>query len=224
MIKTVLFVDDDPILCMSILRYVQKHIDDFTLVTAENGIEALALLARETVSLVVSDLQMPEMDGFELLTRMSGQYPEIPVIILTAFHSADTRQRGLSAGAVGFIEKPIDVSDLAARISEALDDQSAGGVFQAVPLETMAQLIGMERKSCTLRVMERRGGGRGLLLFRDGILVDARHGDVTGMSAAVDIFGWDFVQMDIEESLPDTEQRITAGLEAVLEMVASQRP
>ncbi|MFH1980601.1 MAG: response regulator [Pseudomonadota bacterium] len=224
MIKTVLFVDDDAILCMSVQRYVQKHIGDFTLITAGHGREAMDILARETISMVVTDLQMPEMDGFELLARMSGQYPEIPVVIITAFNSTDTRQKGLSAGAVGYIEKPIDVGELAARIVDALADQSEGGVYQAVPLETMAQLIGMERKSCALRVTEKRSGGRGLLLFRDGRLIDARHGDAVGVPAAVDIFCWDFVQMDIEESLPDTQERIPGGLEAILELAAAQRP
>lgn len=223
MIKTLLFVDDDTILCISIQRYVQKHIGDFTLITAGNGREALDILAREPISMVVTDLQMPVMDGFELLARMSGQYPEIPVLIITAFTSTDARQRGLSSGAVGYIEKPIDVEELAARIVEALADQSEGGVYQAVPLETMAQLIGMEHKSCALRVTEKRSGGRGVLLFRDGRLIDARLGDAVGVPAAVDIFCWDFVKMDIEESLPDAEARIAGDLESILELAAAQR-
>jgi len=221
--KTVLFVDDDTILCMSIQRYVQKHVEAYAVITAGNGREAMDLLARETVSLVVSDLQMPEMDGFELLAQMSGRFPEIPVMIITAFDSADARQRGLSAGAVGFLEKPMEVADLAARIADALAEQSGGGAFQAVPLETMAQLIGMERKSCALRVSDKRGGGRGILLFRDGALIDARHNEAAGVPAAVEIFCWDFVQMDIEEALPDTEERIPGGVEAILALVASQR-
>jgi CheY-like chemotaxis protein len=221
--KTVLFVDDDSILCMSIQRYVQKHSAAYTLITAGNGREAMDLLGRETVNLVVSDLQMPEMDGFELLAQMSSRFPEIPVMIITAFDSQDTRQRGLLAGAVGFLEKPLEMPDLAARIADALAEQSGGGAFQAVPLETMSQLLGMERKSCALRVSDKRGGGRGILLFRDGILVDARHNDATGIPAAVAIFGWDFVQMDIEDALPDAEERIPGGVDAVLELVAAQR-
>lgn len=223
MIKTVLLVDDDPIMCMSFQRYVQQRVGDFSLMIAGNGKEALDLLTRETISLVVTDLQMPEMDGFELVAQMSVRFPEIPAVIITAFDSPDARQRGLLEGAAGFLRKPIASADLVARILEVLEEQRGGGVFQAVPLETMAQLIDMERKSCALRVTAAGSGERGVLFFRDGALVDARYNDAAGLAAAVDIFCWEHVQMDIEESFPDTEVRIKDGLDAVLDLVAAQR-
>ncbi len=221
--KTVLFVDDDAVLCRSVQHHSLKQSDRLMVITAQNGAEAIEILSRQPVALVITDLQMPEMDGFELLARMSIQYPEVPVMIVTAFGSSEMRQRGLSEGAVGFIEKPFEVAGLMGVIVETLDAQTEGGAFQAVPLETMAQLIEMAHKSCTLRVTEKITQERGVLFFRDGELVDARCNEAEGVPAAVDVFGWDFVKMDIEESLPEMENRIDGGLNAVLELVAHQR-
>ena len=193
------------------------------MMTAGNGVEALEVLSQHTVSLVITDLQMPEMDGFTLLARMSLHYPEVPVMIITAYGSSETRRKGLSEGAVGFIEKPVIVPDLLEVISETLESQSGGGAFQSVQLETMAQLIEMAGKSCALRVTNKATQDRGVLFFRDGELVAARCNEAEGIPAAIALFGWDFVKMDIEETLPEMENRIEGGLDAVLELVAQQR-
>jgi CheY-like chemotaxis protein len=221
--KKVLFVDDDNVLCHSVQHLSQKYTDRFIMVTAGNGVEALDVLSQHTVSLVITDLQMPEMDGFALLAQMSLHHPEVPVMIITAYGSPETRRKGLSEGAVGFIEKPVVVPDLLDVISETLDAQSEGGAFQSIQLETMAQLIEMARKSCTLRVTDKASQDRGVLFFRDGALVDARCNEAEGIPAAVALFGWDFVKMDIEETLPEMENSIEGGLDAVLELVAQQR-
>lgn len=223
MIKTVLFVDDDAVLCRSVQHHSRKVDDRFVLITAQNGIDALTVLSQMPVSIVITDLQMPGMDGFSLLAEMSRHYPEIPVMIVTAFGSSDMRQKGLSEGAVAFIEKPVDVATLVSVIADTLDAQTDGGAFQAVPLETMAQLIEMAQKSCTLRVTEKTRMERGVLFFRDGALIDARLNEAMGITAAIDIFMWDFVKMDIEESLPELESCIDGGLDEVLELVAIQR-
>ena len=223
MMKTALFVDDDTILSRALQRYVHNHEDAFALLVAQNGAEALDVLKDNTVSLVVTDLQMPVMDGFELLAQMTRQYPEIPVIIVTAFSTEETRRKGLSEGAIGFIEKPVPVEDFSVRISDALEAQVEGGEFQNVPLETMAQLIGMESKSCKLRVKNKQSGERGVLFFSDGEIITARYEDLEGIPAAVNIFQWDYVQMDIENVQPVADQDIDGGLEAVLELVAQQR-
>ena len=214
--KNVLIVDDDRILRRLIANKLAKQGVPFSILLAENGKEAVAFLKRHPVSLVVTDLQMPEMDGFALLAHLSAHYPDIPVVILTAYSTPDTKKKVLAGGAIGYMEKPLVVDDLAQKITRALERESEGGVLQTIPLETFVQLIEMEQKTCTIRVTEKTGGMQGVLFFRGGELFEARIADRNGEEAAYEIFGWKKVTLAIQDDCPLKEKRIQGGLQAIL--------
>ncbi|NEO85176.1 MAG: response regulator [Spirulina sp. SIO3F2] len=67
---------------------------------------------RTQITLVLSDINMPEMTGLEMLTVINGQYPELPVMIMSAYSDADTQHQVHQQGAIGFIRKPVDFKDL----------------------------------------------------------------------------------------------------------------
>jgi CheY-like chemotaxis protein len=177
---------------------------------------AVELLRNNTISLVVTDLQMPEMDGFSLLARLSEQYPDIPVIIVTAYSTPKSKKRVLEGGAAGYIEKPFIIEELAQKIIETLKKESEGGTLQTVPLEMFIQLVEMEQKTCTIRVMDKDSSFRGVLFFRDGELMDARVRDKQGIDAAYEIFSWGSVTLSIEDACAVKDRRIDEGLQAVL--------
>ena len=147
MVKRILLVDDDRILLRLAQEKFKRYQNIFTIVTAENGLEAVDKLKQEVISLVVTDLQMPQMDGFALLAHLSENYPDIPVIILTAYGSQTSRKAALEGGAAGFMEKPFVVEKLAAKIIDALQRESEGGILQTIPLDMFLQLIEMEQKN-----------------------------------------------------------------------------
>jgi signal transduction histidine kinase len=92
------------------------------LVAAETGEEALAMIAREPPDLVLLDVLMPGMNGFEVTALIKGN-PDtrnIPVILVTALDDREGRLRGLSAGAEDFLSKPVDRAELCARVSNLL--------------------------------------------------------------------------------------------------------
>ena len=84
-VKTVLIVDDEKLFLASLEEGLQFFADEFRVITALNGKKALDQLHKNDVDLVVTDLKMPEMDGYQLLTEMIKGYPHIPVIVMTAF-------------------------------------------------------------------------------------------------------------------------------------------
>ena len=174
MIKKVLLVDDDRIMLHLAEKKFSQFQDKFTITTANDGIQAVEKLKTVSISLVVTDLHMPRMDGFALLAHLSENYPDIPVIILTAYSSNTSRRAVLEGGAAGFMEKPFMVEVLAEKIENALLQESEGGILQTVPLDMFLQLVEMEQKTCTIRVANKSTAQVGVLFFKSGELMDAR--------------------------------------------------
>lgn len=107
----VLVVDDDA----SIRALVETTLDDFEVSTASDGAGALEFLESNTVDVVLLDVMMPGMDGFEVLGRIrrSAKLSELPVVLLTAKTSEADHVRGFRAGADAYVTKPFDVDTLA---------------------------------------------------------------------------------------------------------------
>ena len=104
---TILVVDDIPLNVLLIRKMLGKF--KFNILTANNGQAALDTLAANNVDLVLLDLMMPGMDGYEVLTRLRNQEEtkELPVVILSALNSSDDVTKGFQLGANDFITKPI---------------------------------------------------------------------------------------------------------------------
>lgn len=113
-----LLVDDDP----SLLKLLGMRLtsEGFHVTTAESGQEALRLLAREKIDLVISDLRMDEMDGMALFAEIQKYQPGMPVIILTAHGSIPDAVAATQQGVFSFLTKPVDRDALYKAIDEAL--------------------------------------------------------------------------------------------------------
>lgn len=117
-----LLVDDDPgLLKLLGMRLISEG---YRVVTAESGPEALRILGREKVDLVVSDLRMDEMDGLQLFSEIQKVQPGMPVIILTAHGSIPDAVAATQQGVFSFLTKPVDKDALYKAIDDALE-QSA---------------------------------------------------------------------------------------------------
>jgi CheY-like chemotaxis protein len=109
-------VDDEKIFLLSLADGLNTSGLKFHILTAGNGEKALKALESESVDLVVTDLKMPVMDGFEFLSQMRKGYPDIPVIVISAFINPDVEKRLSSLGVCHYLEKPFDLEDLVNRI------------------------------------------------------------------------------------------------------------
>ncbi len=122
--QTVLVVDDDPL----ILRVVATilNLEAYEVSTVESAAEALAHLRSSSCDLVVADVMMPGMDGFELCERIRSdpEHAKLPIILLTARDSDVDRQRGTAVGSDAYLTKPFSPLELIDEIERLLDERS----------------------------------------------------------------------------------------------------
>ena len=107
---TILIVDDEK----NIRSGLEIAFEDegYSVIAASNGKEAWDLVNKNNVDLVITDLRMPEMDGYELLKRMTSAYPTLPVIVLTGHGTIETAVETMRDGAIDFFTKPVDIDKL----------------------------------------------------------------------------------------------------------------
>lgn len=118
----VLVVEDNPDMLTFVVRQLSR---DYTVLTATNGAEALQVLDGNYVNLVISDVVMPVMDGFELCKTIKSDlnYSHIPVILLTAKTNIQSKIEGMELGADAYIEKPFSVEYLQACASNLIQNR-----------------------------------------------------------------------------------------------------
>jgi len=213
-VKKVLIVDDEKPFLLSLTDGLAAHAKDFEVVTALNGKEAVKVLDSTGVDLVVTDLRMPKMDGFELLAHMSGSYPDIPVIVMTAYGTPAIEERLQAMGTFHYLEKPLEFNVLADMIFDALEASTSPDHIHGISLAAFLQLLEMENKTCTLMV--KSGEKEGHLYFLKGELMDAEVGKVKGEKAALDIVTWDNVVIEIQYTCPIKKKGIGLPLAELL--------
>ncbi|HZY64365.1 MAG: response regulator transcription factor [Actinomycetota bacterium] len=134
--ETILLVDDDPAL-LEVTSIVLAS-EGYRVLTAEDGDEALRVVGRERLDLVVLDVMLPKMSGFEVLKKMREQ-TDVPVVMLTAKSQSVDKVVGLELGADDYITKPFDTKELLARIRAILrrlrQHNGRGRVLKLGPLE-----------------------------------------------------------------------------------------
>ena len=211
--KKVLIVDDDKSFLHSLIDGFKAYEDNFTIATAGDGLEAVEILQKEAISLVLTDLKMPRMDGFELLALLTRDFASIPVIVMTAFGTPEMEDNLRDMGTFQYIEKPIDFAVLVEKIITGLAGPSKGYIT-GVSLSSFLQLIEIDKKTCTLTI--HAGSKSGILYFRDGNLLDASFRNFNGSDAAYTIVSWKNVEIEIESSCLATEQKIKRPLGFIL--------
>jgi len=216
MIRNVLIVDDDNDLLLMSKEGLEAYAHVFSVITAADGQEAVEALEKNPVSLVLTDLKMPRMDGFGLLAHVMDRYPDIPVMVMTGFGTPALEQKANSNGAVEYIEKPFVLKDLARKIITALRRETNGGTLRGFTLGTFVQLVEAEQKTCTIRVYHRHSAEKGVLFFRNGELLDARLNGITGIEAAYAILSWEDVSLSIENQCTKQKKEIEADLQGIL--------
>jgi CheY-like chemotaxis protein/predicted regulator of Ras-like GTPase activity (Roadblock/LC7/MglB family) len=187
--KKLLVVDDEESVRSALVESLSAG---FTVRTAAGGREACALLDREAVDLVITDLRMPEMDGLELITHLRRDHPGLPVIVVSGHANAE--EEAIKVGSVDCFAKPFSTEALRRRVEEILAESVKGRV-ENINLASFLQLLAVEHKSCTLRVESQ--GRKGQLFCRGGHLVDATTGDLQGQDAALEIVTWENTDIEI---------------------------
>ncbi len=118
----ILLVDDDPVVLEVMKSIVASY--GFSLATAGDGRQAIAKLQNDQFSIIITDMNMPVMDGMELLQHVKANYPKIGVIVVTGLSEEYTYIDVINAGAIDYMTKPFDSSELLAKLRRVIREQT----------------------------------------------------------------------------------------------------
>ncbi len=211
--KKILIVDDDTVTRGLYSRVLKNYSDDFEILTAEDGMEATRLLKEKNIDLVITDVQMPLIDGFELIAHMTLHYPETPVFVMTAFEipKTDTAKNALKTSRL--FTKPIDMDILAQSIFKEFDSRAKGNLI-GIGLPSFLQLIEIEEKTCTLQVSS--GNKTGWMYFIKGELFSADYGNLRNEEAVYELVSWKNVEIKIDNVCRKKNKEIQQPLMSIL--------
>jgi GAF domain-containing protein/ActR/RegA family two-component response regulator len=213
--KNILFVDDEETLLFILESRFEEYKDHYNIFTARNGKEAVEILESTAIDFVLTDLNMPEMDGIELLIYLGTTLPHIPAMAMSEYNSPVIVEQLERVGTLRVLDKPVDLDILTHTIMKDLSSTYEQGALKGISVGSFLQLINMERKTCLLEVHGEEQK-RGLFYFSQGELLDATCGDRYGEPAALEIIGWDDVQLYLKDLPKKPKKRITSGIMSLM--------
>ncbi len=117
---TFLVVDDEELMRYLVVSYLSKL--GHSCFTAIDGVDALEKMKKNKIDAVITDVKMENMDGITLVNQISKIYPEIPIMVMTAFDKEYSEGTAISTGAREFIKKPFSLDEFAARLHKMIND------------------------------------------------------------------------------------------------------
>src|SRR4030042_4389089 len=121
-LKSIRIVEDS-VTTRALIRAVIEETGDFNIIEAGSGFEALKLLPTREFSLVITDVNMPDINGLELINfiKSNSRYSHVPLVIVSTERSDEDRKRGMALGAAAYITKPFKAQELQEVIRQAID-------------------------------------------------------------------------------------------------------
>lgn len=189
--NTVLIVDDSVMLINYLEEAFKAYQDQFVTITAKDGLEAIEVLKKNSIALMVTDLQMPRVDGLGLLAYAKKYFPSTLCIVMSA-HGTPKIIEKIQPGILQFIEKPFKAKQLATAILDALKNTGGGpgGSLSGISVVSFLQMVEMEQKTCICEV-ESPGNPKGFFYFKGGELHHAVMGNLKGQAAAIKLIQLD---------------------------------
>src|SRR6266850_4505748 len=214
----VLLLDDDQDLLELYREMLVRLPSQPEIHTATSGARAIALLESEPFSLLISDLNMPKMDGLQVLTIVRRKFPQLRTAVMTSVVDAQFRTRAYAMGIDLFLEKPNSSQEIIFFLDciESLLGREIDGGFRGVQSKSLVDNIQLEclsQSSSVLRITN--GPLTGRIWIQDGELIDAEAGDLAGEAAFHKILAWRtgmFETLPPEPSRPRTITKSYNGL------------
>ena len=192
--------------------------------TADNGMRAIALLESEPFKLLLVDLRMPTMDGFQVLAIVRRRFPALRVVVMTGADDEQFRARAYAMGIDLYLEKPKtgkEIINFVDCIESMLERDDRGG-FRGVQSKTLVDIIQLEcltQSSIILKVQSAAGEGR--FWIQKGEILDAATGEFVGSDAFLEMLRWKTGSFEILPSEAPRPRTIFSSYESLL-MEAAQ--
>ena len=178
----VLVVDDEEDMLWMLQRNLNKGMTDVEILAASSGEEALAILSDKKVNLVITDINMPGMNGLDLLIEVNNRYPDTGVIIMTAYPSNAYEREAMMSGSLRFVEKPFDINDMRDIVKGVLKTNDGfQGTVDGIDLMDIVQFNGLSQATSALKVTT--ADQEGMIFFKKGEVVHAMCDQASGEDA-----------------------------------------
>ncbi len=213
--KRILVVDDEEDMLWMLQRKLNKNMSNVKILAAHSGEEALKILAANRINLVITDINMPGINGLDLLIEIKNSYPETGVMIMTAYPSGAYKDKAMMNGSLRFIEKPFDIHDLREQVREVLSkDEHFRGVVDGIELIDIVQFNGLSKSTSVLKV--KTADSEGMIFFKDGAVIHAMCDQVTGEEAFYKIIAFQGGTIENMRGVESPMESIGKNIDALL--------
>jgi CheY-like chemotaxis protein len=196
----VLLVDDERDLAEACAASLSLAGHEVTI--AYDGAEALGILTKGSVDLVITDLRMPRIDGFTLLRWIMSHKPNTKVIVMTAFGTAVVSDTAKRLGALQCLNKPVGRAKLVETVASVLKQSGPSAIAPSITVADYVQVCMYTGKTTVFEVS--RGKKKGTIAVVDGTVTHVEQGDLSGEHAFFEIISWEGGQIN--------EKKVTAPL------------
>jgi CheY-like chemotaxis protein len=215
----ILLLDDDQDLLELYREMLGKLPSQPEIHTATSGARAIALLEAEPFALLISDLNMPRMDGLQVLTIVRRKFPHLRTAVMTSVVDTQFRARAYQMGIDLFLEKPNTQQEVAFFMDciESLLGREADEGFRGVQSKSLVDIIQLEclsQSNSTLKVTH--GAWVGKIWFANGDVVDAEAGDMQAEDAFRRVLSWRTGSFEILPAEPSRPRRIFTSYQGLL--------
>jgi CheY-like chemotaxis protein len=215
----ILLVDDSQDILEMYKEFLARVPGEPEVQTANSGARALALLDAEPFSMLITDLNMPNMDGFQVLTIVRRKFPSLRTVVMSAISDEHFRSRSYAMGIDLFLEKPKSSHDIDMFVEcvGALLERAQMGGFRGMQSKSLVDLIQLEclsQNSCVLRITN--GALEGKIWVLNGDLVDSTVGDLTSETAFKKILTWKTGNFEALPAEPNRERTIFNSYQGLL--------
>ncbi|MCK6682379.1 MAG: response regulator [Thermoanaerobaculia bacterium] len=211
----VVMVDDEEDLVWITSKQMARTRPEISFEGFLDPIEALERIKQAPPDVLISDVQMPAMNGIELLIAARRVVPTLPVIIITAFGTSEVRHEVMKRGSVEYLEKPFSFSALLEVVDRILAARTGfSGSISLPMLPDLVQIYALSASSGALRID--RGGETGAIWFDRGQVVHAEKGELLGEEAFYSLIGWQGGRFWLEKGAVPPGRTITDAWQTLL--------
>ncbi len=215
--KHILIVDDEETLTWSLAKSLSHDRETYDITTANDGETALSLFKENNFDLVVLDIRLPGINGFDVLVKIKELNAATKVIIMTAYGSSEAKAKAKARGSLFYIEKPFEIDQLRELILKALHQDTAKGFNGSISGLQLPDLIQMNCLSqATTALYVTKGTREGCIFFEDGQITHAQIGAIDGEEALFTILAWSSGSFRFVGGVKAPETTIQANWEYLL--------
>ena len=210
--KNILIVDDEKNIVLSLSDFLES---DYNCFRAYSYDEAIEIMEKNPMDVVISDVRMPGKTGFDLIRWLKDNRPKVKTIMMSAYGSDSVKRAIRKEGAIFYFEKPIDYNEIKNIIEHIFSPRGFTADLSGMDLIDMLQILGFSGKDCTVNVRNKLGES-GKVFLRNGVLLNAETDFNTGMEAFYDIIKWESGSFSVVPLEGNINPEISFSLEHLL--------